>query len=122
MHFALTSEQELARRALRDLLGEHCSAAQLRAVFEAEQPTRVPGLWAKLHELGVIGALAPEAVGGLGLNAIDLAVLLEETGRAAVPELVVETAAVTVPLLALHCRSMRGPPRPCSVCSAESFV
>jgi|GEM_PF-56108 len=100
MHFALTSEQELARNALRELLTEHCTAAQLRRVFEADEPVRVPGLWAKLHELGVIGALAPEAVGGLGLNAIDLTVLLEETGRAGVPELVVETAAVAVPLLA----------------------
>jgi alkylation response protein AidB-like acyl-CoA dehydrogenase len=100
MHFALTQEQELARAALRELLGEHCSAAQLRRVFESEQPACVPELWQRLHELGVIGALAPEAVGGLGLSAIDLAVLLEETGRAAVPELVVETAAVAVPLLA----------------------
>jgi alkylation response protein AidB-like acyl-CoA dehydrogenase len=39
-------------------------------------------------------------VGGLGLDAIDLTVLLEETGRTAVPDLVVETAAVAVPLLA----------------------
>lgn len=100
MHFALTSEQELARNALRELLAEHCTAAHLRRVFEADEPLRVPGLWSKLHELGVIGALAPEAVGGLGLNAIDLTVLLEETGRAGVPELVVESAAVAVPLLA----------------------
>jgi alkylation response protein AidB-like acyl-CoA dehydrogenase len=57
-------------------------------------------LWPELTKLGVIGALAPEARGGLGLDAIDLSVLLEETGRAAVPELVVETAAVAVPLLA----------------------
>jgi alkylation response protein AidB-like acyl-CoA dehydrogenase len=100
MHFALTPEQELARNALRELLSEHCSATHLRKVFEASEAARVPGLWAKLHELGVIGALAPEALGGVGLNAIDLTVLLEETGRAAVPEPVVETASVAVPLLA----------------------
>lgn len=100
MHFALTPEQELARSALRELLNEHCTASHVRAVFETEPATRVPGLWAKLHELGVIGALASEAQGGVGLNAIDLTVLLEETGRAAVPEPVVETAFVALPLLA----------------------
>jgi alkylation response protein AidB-like acyl-CoA dehydrogenase len=100
MQFAFTSEQQLSRNALRELLREHCGAAQLRAVFESEQPRRVPGLWAELTKLGVVGALAPEALGGLGLDAIDLCVLLEETGRAGVPEPVVETAAVAVPLLA----------------------
>jgi alkylation response protein AidB-like acyl-CoA dehydrogenase len=100
MRFALSQEQLLSRGALRELLREHCPPARLRAVFEAEAPASVPGLWSKLHELGVIGALAPEAVGGVGLSAIDLVVLLEETGRAAVPEPVVETAAVAVPLLA----------------------
>jgi len=100
MRFALTPEQQMSRDALRALLAEHCSPAQLRRVFESDGLLRIPGLWSKLVELGVIGALAPEARGGLGLDAIDLCVLLEETGRAAVPELVVETAAVAVPLLA----------------------
>jgi len=100
MHFAFTNEQQLSRSALRELLHEHCDAAQLRAVFESEEPRLVPGLWAELTKLGVIGALAPEGLGGLGLDAIDLTVLLEETGRAGVPDLVVETAAVAVPLLA----------------------
>ncbi len=100
MRFALTPEQLLSRDALRGLLREHCTPQHLRRVFEAERATRIPGLWSQLTQLGVIGALASEAHGGAGLDAIDLAVLLEETGRFAVPEPVVETAAVAVPLLA----------------------
>jgi alkylation response protein AidB-like acyl-CoA dehydrogenase len=42
----------------------------------------------------------PERHGGLGMDEIDLVLLLEETGRAALPEPVLETAAVGVPLLA----------------------
>ena len=38
--------------------------------------------------------LAPEADGGLGLTIVDLVLVLEETGRYAVPEPIVETAAV----------------------------
>src|SRR5262249_19928731 len=43
--------------------------------------------------------LAPEAEGGLGLTMVDLVLILEETGRYAVPEPIVETAAFGVPLL-----------------------
>ena len=100
MRFAHTQEQLLSRDALRELLREHAGPAQLRKLFESDEDARIPGLWSKLVELGVVGALAPEVAGGLGLDAIDLCVLLEETGRAAVPELIVETAAVAVPLLA----------------------
>lgn len=106
MRFAFSPDQMLSRDALRELLREYCSALQLRAAFASEDG-RVPGLWGKLSELGVVGALAPETAGGLGLSFEDLAILLEETGRAAVPDLVVETAAVAVPLLA----ALRGEPR-----------
>ena len=41
----------------------------------------------------------PKTHGGLGLTLVDLVLILEETGRAAVPEPIVETAAFGVPLL-----------------------
>jgi alkylation response protein AidB-like acyl-CoA dehydrogenase len=47
----------------------------------------------------VLGVLTPEAHGGFGGDELDLVLLLEETGRAALPEPVVEHAAVAVPLL-----------------------
>jgi alkylation response protein AidB-like acyl-CoA dehydrogenase len=50
--------------------------------------------------MGVLGLLAPESAGGLGLTDLDLVLILEETGYAALPEPVVEHAAVGVPLLA----------------------
>jgi hypothetical protein len=43
--------------------------------------------------------LATEAQGGLGLTMVDLVLVLEETGRYALPEPIVETAAFGVPLL-----------------------
>jgi alkylation response protein AidB-like acyl-CoA dehydrogenase len=43
--------------------------------------------------------LAPEAAGGLGMTFVDLVLVLEETGRHAVPEPIVETAAFGIPLL-----------------------
>src|SRR5207244_1399831 len=53
-----------------------------------------------LAAMGVVGLRAPEAAGGLGLTDLDLVLLLEETGRAALPGPVVEHVAVAVPMLA----------------------
>jgi alkylation response protein AidB-like acyl-CoA dehydrogenase len=56
-------------------------------------------LWNHLAEMGVFGMLVPEAAGGLGGNEVDLVLLLEELGRAAVPGPALETAAVVAPAL-----------------------
>jgi alkylation response protein AidB-like acyl-CoA dehydrogenase len=50
--------------------------------------------------MGVIGLTAPESAGGLGMHEVDLVLILEETGRAALPEPIVEHTAVALPLLA----------------------
>jgi alkylation response protein AidB-like acyl-CoA dehydrogenase len=50
--------------------------------------------------MGVVGLMVPERDGGLGLGAVDLVGLLEEAGRAGLPEPLAETAALVVPLLA----------------------
>jgi alkylation response protein AidB-like acyl-CoA dehydrogenase len=49
--------------------------------------------------MGVVAMLVPETEGGLGMTMVDLVLILEETGRFAVPEPIVETAAFGVPLL-----------------------
>jgi alkylation response protein AidB-like acyl-CoA dehydrogenase len=98
MRFAFTDEQLALRDAVRDLLQRECPPAAVRAAWTNETG-RVPGLWKKLAEAGVLGLLASEKNGGLGLSEVDLVLILEETGRFAVPEPIVETAAVAVPLL-----------------------
>jgi len=92
MHFAFSDEQIALRDAIRDLLTKECTPAHVRAAWTNETG-RVPGLWEQLDAMGVVGLLVPEAGGGLGLTFVDLVLLLEETGRHAVPEPIVETAA-----------------------------
>jgi len=58
-----------------------------------------PALWAQLAEMGVLSMLVPESAGGMGGTEVDLVLLLEELGRAAVPGPVLETAAVVAPAL-----------------------
>jgi alkylation response protein AidB-like acyl-CoA dehydrogenase len=98
MRFAFTDDQVAFRDAVRDLLEKECTAAHVRAAW-TNDTGRVPGLWEQLRDMGVVGMLAPETDGGLGLTMVDLVLILEETGRHAVPEPIVETAAFGVPLL-----------------------
>jgi alkylation response protein AidB-like acyl-CoA dehydrogenase len=104
MRFAFTDEQLALRDAVRDLLQRECPPAAVRAAWTNETG-RVPGLWKKLAEAGVLGLLAPEQQGGLALREVDLVLILEETGRFAVPEPIVETAAVGIPCLMSVARS-----------------
>lgn len=99
MHFAFEEEQLRFRDSVRGVLDRVCSPAAVRQVWE-DAPAHDAGRWAALAELGVLGLLVPESAGGLGLDEISLALPLEETGRAALPEAVVETAVVAAPLLA----------------------
>jgi alkylation response protein AidB-like acyl-CoA dehydrogenase len=56
--------------------------------------------WTALADMGVVGVTVPEGQGGLGLTQLDLVLLLEEAGRAALPEPFLETTALAAPLLA----------------------
>ncbi len=98
MYFAFTEQQIEFRDAVRQVLAKECTTNDLRAAFDAP-PARSPR-WATLSDMGVIGLSVPEANGGLGLGLVDLVLLLEEAGRVALPEPLMETAALAVPLLA----------------------
>jgi alkylation response protein AidB-like acyl-CoA dehydrogenase len=98
VRFAFTDDQLAFRDAVRELLERECTAAHVRGAWT--NPTgRVPGLWDQLAEMGVVGMLLPEDRGGLGLAMVDLVLILEETGRCALPEPIVETAAFGAGLL-----------------------
>jgi len=99
LFFGFTDEQLAFRDGVRALLSRACPPAAVRAAWEGG-PGYDPEAWAALGEMGVLGLLAPEAAGGLGMSEIDMVLLLEETGRAAFPGPIVEHAAVAVPLLA----------------------
>jgi alkylation response protein AidB-like acyl-CoA dehydrogenase len=75
---------------VRELLADVAGSAALRLAWDSPDG-RIPGLWQRLGELGVTGAVIPETYGGLGLDARSLLPVLVESGRAALPEPLVET-------------------------------
>jgi alkylation response protein AidB-like acyl-CoA dehydrogenase len=101
MHFAFTEDQVLFRDTVKDFFANECAPAAVREAWENDTG-RIPGLWNQLAEMGILGVLAPEAAGGLGMGEVDLVLLLEEAGRAALPEPLAEHAAVAIPLLRDH--------------------
>jgi alkylation response protein AidB-like acyl-CoA dehydrogenase len=99
MRFGFSDDQLAFRDAVRDLLTKAAGPDTLRAVWDSPLGWD-PGLWSQLGDMGVLGLLAPESAGGLGLDEVDLVLILEECGRAALPGPVVEHVAVAVPALA----------------------
>ena len=98
MQFSFTEDQRLFADTVRDLLTDQCPPSRVRAAWEG---TTDRALWYQLGEMGVLALMAPESAGGMGMSELDLVLLLVETGRCAMPEPVVDTAAVAVPMLAV---------------------
>jgi alkylation response protein AidB-like acyl-CoA dehydrogenase len=84
MDFALSEEQEMLRNSSRDFLLKECPKTLVREM-EMDEKGFSPKLWKGMAELGWMGLVFPETYGGSGMTFLDLAVLIEEMGRALVP-------------------------------------
>lgn len=93
MDFALSEEQEMLRKSARDFLSIECPKSLVREI-EASDLGYSPELWKKMAALGWMGLALPEDYGGAGLSILDLAILFEEFGRAAVPGPIFSTTAL----------------------------
>jgi alkylation response protein AidB-like acyl-CoA dehydrogenase len=97
--FGLTEEQEALQRSAHEVLSAECPPDLVRATIDT--PDGVPrALYARLGELGFFGIRVPERLGGLGLETLDLALVLEELGRVAAPGPFLATQLVIGGLLA----------------------
>jgi alkylation response protein AidB-like acyl-CoA dehydrogenase len=84
MRLTLTEEQEMLKKTARDFLADKCSKKFIKQMEESE--TGYSGeLWQQMAELGWMGLAFPEKYGGGDMNFLDLAVLLQEMGRACLP-------------------------------------
>ncbi|MBX7159070.1 MAG: acyl-CoA dehydrogenase family protein [Acidimicrobiia bacterium] len=103
MRFAFDDDQIDLRDAVRGLLADTCPPETVRTAW-SNSTGRSDAAWGALADMGVVSMALPVDAGGLGLGALDWVLVLEETGRVALPEPVVETAVVGAPLLhALGC-------------------
>ncbi len=82
MRFSFSDEQQELRRVVRRFCEERSPRAEVRRLMESERGYD-PSTWRQLcDELGLAGVHIPEAFGGQGFGFAELAIGLEETGRA----------------------------------------
>ena len=79
MDFRLTEEQEMLRQMVRDFAEKELKA---RAQEADEEEKLSPEVVRKMAELGLWGMAIPEEYGGLPLDHLSIALVLEEVGRA----------------------------------------
>jgi alkylation response protein AidB-like acyl-CoA dehydrogenase len=98
VQFAFDEEQLEFRAQLRAFAEKRCTPSDLREAWASPLGWSRPR-WTALADMGVVGMTVPEEDGGLGRGLVDMVLLLEEAGRAGLPEPLVETVAVGVPVL-----------------------
>ena len=84
MDFGLSEEQRQLKDSARAFLSGECPTPALRKIMASEDgyPRE---LYAEIAKLGWCGLIVPEEFGGAGLGMLDMAMILEEGGYAAMP-------------------------------------
>jgi alkylation response protein AidB-like acyl-CoA dehydrogenase len=102
MELDFTADQEELRDSVRAVLSAECPPALVRDLVEARvagKPANADGLWQQMVELGWPALTVPEAAGGLGFGPVELALVVEELGRALAPGPLLPTISQFVPAL-----------------------
>jgi alkylation response protein AidB-like acyl-CoA dehydrogenase len=84
MPIGISEEHEALRQTARGWVERHCAPAVPRSALDAETES-LPPFWADLAGQGWLGLHVDEALGGEGYGLPELAVVLEELGRACAP-------------------------------------
>jgi alkylation response protein AidB-like acyl-CoA dehydrogenase len=97
MQARFSEDQELLRRSIAAFLAAECPVAALRRWMEVrpDGAAALPeAVWSKLAALGWPGLAIPPDYGGAGLGLVELAILMEETGRVLLPGPLFATAVL----------------------------
>jgi len=84
MDLAFSEEQEMLKKMARDFLTDKFPKTAVKEIEESELGYS-PEIWKEMAELGWMGLVFPEKYGGAEMTFLDLAMLLEEMGRACLP-------------------------------------
>jgi alkylation response protein AidB-like acyl-CoA dehydrogenase len=84
MDFGLSEEQQQLKESARAFLSGECPTTVVRKIMTSEDgyPRE---LYGQIARLGWCGLVVPEEFGGAGLGMLDMAMILEEGGYAAMP-------------------------------------
>jgi alkylation response protein AidB-like acyl-CoA dehydrogenase len=89
MNFIFTEEQIQFKDAIKSFLAEECAPDSIRDGWQKNKSFNLER-WKNLIELGVLSSNLSEEKGGLGMDQVTLAMMVEEMGYAGLPEPVAE--------------------------------
>lgn len=98
MHFDFDDTQYALRDLARDLFAKESPPSRIRELWDGKPFDRA--VWKTMADAGIVGITVPDEHGGSGGDAIDLALVYEEAGRACLPEPLLETTGIAAPLIA----------------------
>lgn len=98
MRFDFDDTQYALRDMARDLFAKESPPSRVRELWDGKPLHR--GVWKTMADAGIVGITVPADHGGSGGDAIDLALVYEEAGRACLPEPLLETTGIAAPLIA----------------------
>jgi alkylation response protein AidB-like acyl-CoA dehydrogenase len=84
MQFGLTQTQQVLKNSAREFFSAECPIAEVRRLMETPAAYDT-ALWQKMAHQGWTGIVFDEEYDGLGLGLVEMAVALEEMGRALLP-------------------------------------
>jgi 3-oxocholest-4-en-26-oyl-CoA dehydrogenase beta subunit len=101
LDFNLDEDQRELQGLAADLLGREATAERLEAHEKSGAPYDL-ATWKALAQTGLLGVCLPEAAGGAGLGAVELAVLLQAVGAHVAPVPVFASLALGALPIARH--------------------
>ena len=99
MDFELTQERQMLQDTLRRFLADRYDVSVRNDILKSARGQSVQ-IWQELADLGVMGALVGEDMGGFGGKGFDIAVVFEEMGRAGVVEPLLDCGVLAGGLIA----------------------
>jgi hypothetical protein len=106
MSIAITEEHRALAQTVAGLLTKHQSRAAARSLLGAQADV-LPGFWAELSGLGLLGLHIPEEHGGSGFGLPETLVVAEQMGRYLAPGPFVPTVVASA-VLATAARTRDG--------------
>ncbi|MFO8101695.1 MAG: acyl-CoA dehydrogenase family protein [Dehalococcoidia bacterium] len=98
MDLELTEEQQLLKNSARDFFERELPKEKVKEI-EFDPLGYSPELWKKMAELGWCGLTIPEKYGGAEFGLMELVMLLDEMGKAALPSPYFSSTVLCAPLI-----------------------
>ena len=96
MDFEFDDDQLSLQQTAAEILAKECPPSLSRSVVDGD--SEGDALWTTLSELDWPGLALPEDVGGIGLSAVELAIVIEQLGYVGDPTPFLATTTQFAPL------------------------